>query len=162
MLEGTRHANQKKDALASIENRRFHKRAILTTAIDLESDFPKCSGYTRDISEGGVFVVTDRPFQLGDPLALKLNVICGEVMEIRCRVAWVQHHTENGKQINTGVGLQFVRLPEKAREAIVHFVETGDASTLMFHTDEDSGFISTLDSESDLELSDDRFEMVPI
>ncbi len=142
------------------KDRRRYKRVFLTTAIDLESDLTRYSGYTRDISEGGVFVVTDRPFQEGDPLDLKLSGKNGDVLGIRCRVAWVQKQRRNGKMVNTGVGLQFTRIPMRAQAAIARFIETGDASSLLFHTEEDTGLEAVEEEDGDIEPVDHLLEMV--
>jgi uncharacterized protein (TIGR02266 family) len=81
--------------------------------------------FTVNVSTGGVFVETTRPFAVGDPL-LASFVLPDREQPVRCRslVAWVN---EAGKPhtpaLPPGIGLQFLELSVEDRAAIIAFVK---------------------------------------
>ena len=81
------------------------------------------TGFTMDISEGGVFVATHQIFPIGTEF--KLHMIIGEdTLEIDSKVIWVRG--EDGANISghePGMGLKFMVLDERALAIVSAFIK---------------------------------------
>jgi uncharacterized protein (TIGR02266 family) len=67
-------------------------------------------GRSRNMSVGGMFVVTDAPLPFGATLSLVFSIPkLKEPIEVESQVRWVEREGENV----TGVGVQFVGLRAK-------------------------------------------------
>ena len=80
--------------------------------------------YLRNISEGGVYLETDRPLPMGTRFELSINIADrGERVQLQVEVVWVNAHPSPSSGLEPGVGVAWLDLsPEdKARiKAIVH------------------------------------------
>jgi uncharacterized protein (TIGR02266 family) len=76
---------------------------------------------TEQISEGGVFLVTERPLPVGTPLLLRLTGDRGETVEVEGAVVWVRRRESGGGP--SGVGIEFSNLDASQREAVAYLVE---------------------------------------
>ena len=78
--------------------------------------------YARDISRGGLFVVTKNPRRRGERLLLKLQLPgLEEVMSLPCEVAWTRQ--EEGQAV-TGMGIKFLETPAEHEALLKPFVTT--------------------------------------
>jgi len=75
----------------------------------------------HEISEGGVFLVTDRPFAVGTPLRLRLTGDLGETVEVEGAVVWLRRQGSPGGP--PGIGIEFSSLDASHREAVAYLVE---------------------------------------
>jgi uncharacterized protein (TIGR02266 family) len=116
------------------ENQRRFTRAELKARIDWGQDQTEFSGYTENISEGGVFVATAKPLPIGEPIQLDVELRDGTVAAIRARVAWIRE-TDEDAGVFGGMGIQFVDPPDELTESIRAFIDTGDDSILLFHAE---------------------------
>jgi len=83
------------------------------------------SGFSVDLSTGGLYLKTEVPLQVEECLTL-LFTLPGEDRSISCnvRVAWVNSADKPRKpELPPGVGLQFVDLSLEAMKAIRRFLE---------------------------------------
>lgn len=81
--------------------------------------------FTVNVSLGGVFVETARPFAAGDPLRTSF-VLPGREQPVSCRsrVAWVNTaERPTTPSLPPGIGLQFLDLSDEDRAAILAFVK---------------------------------------
>ncbi len=122
-----------RDDASTPEDKRRFRRATLSAVVDLSRKASHYTGYTENISEGGVFVATPEPLPIGEPLDLRLHLRSGGDVVVRARVAWVRKARADGPP--AGMGLQFVSVPEEVREDIRRFVEDGTFDVLLWHTD---------------------------
>lgn len=77
----------------------------------------------EDISEGGLFVATYAPIQLGEELELSFRVPgLEETQRVQCRVRWVREHNPLRPDMIPGVGVSFLDLGEGAVDAIHGFI----------------------------------------
>ncbi len=113
------------------ENRRRYERKRLTAKVDLKGENQFWAGFTENISEGGLFVATQAPFELGTKIDLVLN-LAGRLGKepIPCVVRWIRPDTGGG--LPPGMGLEFAGISEEAREQIVEFVESGRLEVLFW------------------------------
>ncbi|MEW6664585.1 MAG: TIGR02266 family protein [Thermodesulfobacteriota bacterium] len=78
--------------------------------------------YARDISRGGLFIVTKNPLQRGDRLTLRLQLPGqDEEMSLSCEVAWIRH--EEGQAV-TGMGVKFLERSAAHDAVLKPFVTT--------------------------------------
>jgi uncharacterized protein (TIGR02266 family) len=84
------------------------------------------TGYSIDISSGGLFIKTEKPLDVGESLALHFSLTNHE-KEINCRanVAWVNAPEKPVKSDwPPGMGIQFVDISLGELHAIRHFIES--------------------------------------
>jgi uncharacterized protein (TIGR02266 family) len=84
------------------------------------------TGYSVDLSTGGVFLATTCPFEVDDNVKLKLSIPGQEEKSITCsaRVAWINHeHSRLKPEYPSGVGLQFDDLASEDLCSIVNFLD---------------------------------------
>ena len=88
------------------------------------------TGYSLDLSTGGIFLITTCPFDVDDIVKIRFYMP-GEVekaVSCNARVAWINHQDKWLKpESPTGVGLQFVNLAPKDLCSIVKFLEAESA-----------------------------------
>ncbi len=84
------------------------------------------SDYSVDLSTGGLFLITNYPFDVDDNLTLKFPIPGPEEKTVSCKakVAWVNNETNRRKpEYPLGVGVQFVDLSPEDFLAIEGFLE---------------------------------------
>ena len=103
---------------ASQLGRRTHNgranRARLQVPVQLHTGPALCSGITKDIGPGGIFVATTRLLRAGDrvTVTLKLNFPAAPV-EALAEVRWCRL-PEEYDDARAGVGLRFIYMPVRA------------------------------------------------
>ena len=105
-------------------NNRGFARAKLKVQVDFESDHNFFTGFSSDISEGGLFIATVNVQPLGSPVEVAFALPTGESVMARGLVKWVREATGDHQQ--PGMGIQFEGLPEDARDAVHRFIEQRD------------------------------------
>jgi uncharacterized protein (TIGR02266 family) len=84
------------------------------------------TGYSVDLSVGGVFLVTTYPFKVDDNVRLKLSFPEQEEKSVYCdaRVAWINfEQTPLKPEYPAGVGLQITDLAPEDLQSIASFLE---------------------------------------
>jgi uncharacterized protein (TIGR02266 family) len=114
-------------------DKRRYKRAELKAQVDWDTDHNEYSGYTENISEGGVFIATASPLAIGEPLEVRIALATGEELVIRTRVAWLR---QAGDEAAGGMGVQFVDLTDEVRDRIRKFVLHGDDQVLLWRLED--------------------------
>jgi uncharacterized protein (TIGR02266 family) len=115
------------------EDRRGHRRVQLEAAVHLESASNFYTGFTRDVSEGGVFVATEAVLPLGTAVDVRFSLPDGGApIAVRAEVRW-QRVLGAGADAPAGLGLRFVTLPPADQKRIEAFVAQRDS---MFYDDE--------------------------
>jgi Tfp pilus assembly protein PilZ len=82
--------------------------------------------YTRDISVGGIFLMTEEEFSVGQ--LLELDVVhprTGASFPVRGAIRW-----RGEKAAGTGVGIELIEMDDAQRDAFWKFVSEGDISPL--------------------------------
>ena len=101
---------------------RAAKRAKMTASIDMSSDSNFYGGFSTDISTGGVFVATVYALPVGAEVDLSFSLPSGAKIEVHGAVRWTREVNDKIPDSFPGVGIQFINLNERDREAIEQFV----------------------------------------
>jgi uncharacterized protein (TIGR02266 family) len=112
------------EALSGEGPRNGARRKALRVPSDLAVECWKASrelGRAREISEGGLFLATERPLPVGTPLRFRLVGDSGETAEVEGAVVWVRRAGSDGGP--PGMGIEFSNLDESQREAVAYLVE---------------------------------------
>jgi len=109
-------------ALRQPDLRRVFDRASLSLEVTLERDHGFFTGFTENLSEGGLFVATHMPSKVGDRVILAMS-LPGAATAVRteCEVRWLRLFSETS-DAPPGMGLRFVRLSEDDKREITAFV----------------------------------------
>ena len=107
-------------------NQRQHSRARLRVQVDFESDHNFFTGFSSDISEGGLFVATVNLQPLGSPVEVAFALPTGEQVVAKGRVRWLREASVSDNSFQPGMGIQFEVLPDEARDAVLRFIQQRD------------------------------------
>jgi len=114
-------------ALLNIEKRgkdRFH--AALECELSGEGDFHLAST-SINLSAGGIFIPSRALLPVGEELQASIRLPAGEILRIRCRIAWVNHPEWVKKtDLPPGFGVEFLSLDEPDRTLLDRFLSRSD------------------------------------
>ncbi len=114
------------EVVFSESNNRASKRIDVTLEVTLSGPHTFFSGFTMDISQGGLFIATHRVFPIGTELMLELTLE-GENIEVLTEVVWVRNMTHSDiSGESPGMGLKFIDLDQRSLEIIDQFVQKKD------------------------------------
>lgn len=108
--------------------RRIHVRVLVRVLVDFESPDTYLYDYSNNLSEGGIFIETEKPLSVGSPLTLRFTLPgVDRVFEAKGGVVWV-NDTSEGKQkrvpeMGVGMGIQFNEIDDTDRKFIREYVE---------------------------------------
>lgn len=111
------------EVVFSSSNQRTAKRVDVELEVTLSGPHMFFSGFTMDISEGGVFVATHQLFPIGTEFRIILFVGKAK-LEIESLVVWVRSQasaTISGEE--PGMGLRFLSLDQRALLVISEFIK---------------------------------------
>jgi uncharacterized protein (TIGR02266 family) len=101
-------------------NQRSSTRVPLPAAVDLCSDSNLYTGFSTDISEGGVFVATLTELPIGTEVDLAFH-LDGRDLQVRGQVRWTRPLSELTPEVFPGLGVQFLELPAQVAAHIRQF-----------------------------------------
>ncbi|RKH77496.1 TIGR02266 family protein [Corallococcus sp. AB045] len=107
-------------------------RVRMHTTIDTRSDSNFFTGFSMDISEGGIFIATVEAVPRGTPVELDFTLPGGRPLTVNGVVRWARDGNDRTPDLMPGVGVQFTTLPPEVANAISSFVATRDP---MFYPD---------------------------
>ncbi|MBN8470684.1 TIGR02266 family protein [Corallococcus exiguus] len=107
-------------------------RVRMHTTIDTRSDSNFFTGFSMDISEGGIFIATVEAVPRGTPVELDFTLPGGRPLTVNGVVRWARDGNDRTPDLMPGVGVQFTTLPPEVAHAISSFVATRDP---MFYPD---------------------------
>ena len=84
------------------------------------------SGFSTNLSDGGVFIATVRPVAIGAVVKLRFQLPGGARIECSGVVRWVRQVNDKRSETVPGLGVQFVGLSDDAKHAIDAFVRERD------------------------------------
>jgi uncharacterized protein (TIGR02266 family) len=102
---------------------RQYRRFPVAVEVGYASDHNFYTGFTQNLSHGGLFVATHMLGEIGDVLALTFSVpglrkICTGI----CQVQWIREYNPDYPDSVPGMGLRFLKLEPEARAAIELFI----------------------------------------
>ena len=127
-----------KDSSAAVavdpSERRVFSRREFEVKVDFFSSNTFFTGFTENISEGGLFVATEAPFEIGDELEVVLSVMNKEPAPYKVVVRWIRPPGAIGG-LPAGMGVQFMNLPADDMARLQEFIDSGVKDTLFFDLD---------------------------
>ena len=119
-MSDARRMSEQRDSMSP--HRRGAERVSAEIEIGFQSESNFYSGFSENISEGGVFVATYHKHKLGDRHRVLLTLPgLEQPIEVSVEVRWVRE-ADPVHDVKPGYGLQFVELTDAARETIERFV----------------------------------------
>ncbi|NOZ02865.1 MAG: TIGR02266 family protein [Deltaproteobacteria bacterium] len=104
---------------------RRSKRIEYNVEVGVSTDANFFTGFIQNISEGGLFVATHDPLDVGSELQVKFTLpTLDDEVSARAVVRWVRPYDERNPDAVPGMGVQFQEIiPEKATAAINDFIK---------------------------------------
>lgn len=102
--------------------RRVNPRVSLQAAIDLHSDTNFFSGFSTDLSVGGLFVATVAHAPIGSEIDLSFTLPTGEKIAAKGVVRWTREVNDKTPHVFPGIGVQFVGLAGESLAIIERFI----------------------------------------
>lgn len=100
--------------------KREHDRVGLELVVSSVSEHNFFTGFSKNISLGGIFVSTHEPRPVGTEIAMRFYLPGGTMIETLGEVQWVQElHPSEG---SSGMGIRFVNLGDAEKAAIERFI----------------------------------------
>ncbi|MBN2530080.1 MAG: TIGR02266 family protein [Deltaproteobacteria bacterium] len=115
----------KRSSAASIpaDDRRLSPRKEIEVDIGLQSDSNFFTGFSTDISSGGLFVATFDAPQIGHVVNLNFHLPGGPAMSVNGEVRWVREYNETTPDILPGVGVRFLQLSAQDARHINEYIK---------------------------------------
>jgi uncharacterized protein (TIGR02266 family) len=104
------------------KERRDSDRRSVKVDIGIQSDTNFFTGFTQDISSGGLFVATYDVCSMGTPLNVNFSLPRGPVLSLDGTVCWIREYNETTTDILPGMGIRFDNLTNEDEEAINQFI----------------------------------------
>ena len=101
---------------------RHLQRVRMEAAVDMESESNFFTGFSTDISEGGLFVATSDLLPIGAEIDLRFTLPSGQAVDVQGVVRWRRELNDSQPEIFPGMGVQFRSLPTQAAGAIHSFL----------------------------------------
>jgi uncharacterized protein (TIGR02266 family) len=120
--------------MTSPSDRRTEPRYAVAVSVTLESEHNFYTGLTSDLSGGGLFVATHLIRPVGERIHLRLTLpTYSEPIDAITEVRWVRAMALPGGDGEAGMGLRFLQLEPRAKEAIKAFLKKRES--LFFDVD---------------------------
>ncbi len=103
------------------ERRSFIRRSV-EVDIGIHSDTNFFTGFSQDISSGGLFIATYDILSLGTELNINFRLPDGPVLSLNGKVRWVREYNETAQDMEPGMGVEFKKLSPDDRQAINLFI----------------------------------------
>ena len=114
----------------SFEERRRNPRVMVRVLVDFESTETYFYDYSNNLSEGGIYIETDRPLPMGSPLTLRFTLPnIDRVFQADGKVAWVYQPVPGdagppAQVLGRGMGIQFLRLDDDDKNLIQQYIDS--------------------------------------
>jgi uncharacterized protein (TIGR02266 family) len=119
---------QKRDCAAvDWSERRAQPRREVFAEVDFGSETNFYTGFTVDVSTGGLFVVTWDMLPVGTHVRLSFTLPGSkDKVSVEGEVRWLRAHNPADPDMLPGMGIKFEEIPKRARELIDAFVRSRD------------------------------------
>lgn len=105
------------------EPHRIQHRVPMQCQVDFHSDDNFYSGFSSNLSDGGLFVATVNLQRLGTEVDVNFTLPTGEHIQAKGVVRWVREVNDRIPDAFPGMGVQFTDLAEEAQAAIHRFLQ---------------------------------------
>ena len=97
-------------------------RVALEADVGFQSESNFYTGFSEDLSDGGVFLATFNLLKLQSPVTVTFTLPDGHLIVAQGRVAWVREYNETTPDLSPGMGVQFDALSEADTRSIRNFL----------------------------------------
>ena len=112
----------KMSAPIAVSPGRGNSRIPMQTQVDMSSDSNVFTGFSTNLSEGGVFVATVNLLPVGTPVDLTFTLPGNTRITVKGEVRWTREIDDRVPDVFPGVGVRFVELGMDAAQALHRFV----------------------------------------
>ena len=92
---------------------------------------------SHDLGEGGVFIRTPNPLDLGEEFVLKLHLAEGEApVEVACKVIWTNKYGKESRQLRRGMGVKFMNLSPQIQSRVESYIQAHKNQQFSFAEDQ--------------------------
>ena len=110
------------------------ERVAKMLKVDLEAEPLAIS---QDLGEGGVFIRTPNPLDLGEEFLLKLHLAEGEnPIEVACKVIWTNKYGKESRTLRRGMGVKFLNLPPALQGRVETYIQSHKNKQFSFADDQ--------------------------
>jgi uncharacterized protein (TIGR02266 family) len=98
-------------------------RTDVETPVQAKTETESFVGTSKNIGVGGLFIATERPFQIGERMAIEFSLPeIDRTVSVSAEVRWIREPARGA----AGIGLRFIRLPIASAIAIQEYVRRRD------------------------------------
>lgn len=123
-----------RDPRPNVRILRDHDRLEIHVDLTAEADHQFFTGFTQNISAGGLFIATNDHLPIGATFRLAF-VLPGadHLFDLECEVRWARQ-TDMGPGLPAGMGVRFTNITDREESLIDEFISTQET---LFYDDED-------------------------
>jgi len=90
----------------------------------------------HDLGDGGVFIRTPNPLDLGEQFLLKLHLVEGEEpIEVPCKVVWTNKYGKESRHLRRGMGVKFLNLSPERQSRVEEYIRSHKNKEFFFAED---------------------------
>jgi uncharacterized protein (TIGR02266 family) len=94
---------------------------------------------TQDLGDGGVFIQTPNPLELGEEFVMKLHLAEGEKpVEVTCKVIWSNKYGKESRNLRRGMGVKFLNLAPEVQSRVEGYIRSHKGSQFSIDEDKES------------------------
>lgn len=97
-------------------------RVALDADIGFQSDTNFYTGFSEDLSDGGLFIATYNLLPVGAEVTINFTLPDGHLVVAKGHVTWVREFNEATPDVAPGIGVQFETLTETDMKSIRSFL----------------------------------------
>jgi uncharacterized protein (TIGR02266 family) len=109
--------------IGKIALKRVAARVAMQTQVDLSSDSNFFTGFSTNISEGGLFVATVNVLPPGTPVDVTFSLPAGARLTVKGEVRWTREVNDRTPEVFPGVGVRFTEVDPSVVSQIKTFVQ---------------------------------------
>jgi uncharacterized protein (TIGR02266 family) len=110
-------------AIGKIALKRVAARVAMQTQVDLASDSNFFTGFSTNISEGGLFIATVNVLPPGTPVDVTFSLPAGARLTVKGEVRWTREVNDRTPDVFPGVGVRFTEVDPAVVGQIKAFVQ---------------------------------------
>lgn len=110
-------------AIGKLALKRVAARVAMQTQVDLVSDSNFFTGFSTNISEGGLFVATVNVLPAGTQVDVSFTLPAGRRLTVRGEVRWTREVNDRTPDVFPGVGVRFTEVDPAVVSQIKSFVQ---------------------------------------
>lgn len=112
----------------------IEERITMMLKADMEGE---PSSLAPDLGNGGIFIRTPNPLELGEEFVLKLLMAEGEPpIGVSCRVIWTNKYGKESRHLRRGMGVKFLDLSPQLRTRVESYIQSHQNSQFSLAEDQ--------------------------